>query len=226
MQKEYAGFAYRQAKDASAPWLVAFVATAEDLLTWVGIPRRSDKGLIGFQRLDEEPRVIRAKKFFDMPTNQSPTALIIGIHKPSTEANRSVRLEFIDDASKNIRKCRIIVDFDAASLSPDKCIELIREQTESRLKASSEIDEQEEAGDTQDGPEDDDIADSVADDDAAEEIELGKSLLRDVLSNLEDKSWVSSNIDDIRDFAKPATLIDGSSLFHVGSLSSSFPATR
>ena len=59
MPYRYEATAYRQATNPESPWLIAFVATAEDLLKWAGIPRRAEAGLIGFQRTDDAGRVGR-----------------------------------------------------------------------------------------------------------------------------------------------------------------------
>lgn len=38
----YVGRAYRQAIDEQAPWLLSFVADADELTRWAGVPRRSE----------------------------------------------------------------------------------------------------------------------------------------------------------------------------------------
>jgi hypothetical protein len=204
----YNGFAYRQATDPDAPWIVSFVTTAEQLRHWVGIPRRSEKGLVGFQRLDEDSRVERAKQFFSVAQNQSPTALIVGIHKPSEEKFRVVELKIDPTSTGPVRSCEITVNFDDTALSDDDIKGIIRTQTEARLR-DSEVSEDptDEIEDESDDvvPADDELADVV--DDA--EIELGKSMLRSLLSNLDDQNWFTSNREALLDYAKPATLIDG-----------------
>jgi hypothetical protein len=47
------------------------------------------------------------------------------------------------------------------------------------------------------------------DDDAEEEIELGRSLLRNLLEALDDGEWCQEHMSDLVDIAKPATVIDG-----------------
>src|SRR5687767_8384759 len=96
----YRGLAYRQATSKGAPWLVTFVAIAEDITAWVGIPRRSsDKSLVGFQRLEDQTRAEKAQKFFEDPNNQSPTALIVGIHQMAPGIPQAIELVF-DDGSE------------------------------------------------------------------------------------------------------------------------------
>jgi hypothetical protein len=203
--KTYPGFAYRQALDKTAPWIINFVATAEDLLSWVGIPRRTEKGLIGFQRLDEDKRVIRAKEFFSTPLNQSPTSLIIGIHEAAGPGDPPVKLNFFGPETDHIRKCEITVDLDSLALTDDQIRERIRNHIEARVKSDQESedeisDESEESEDEEDDLEGEEVQD---------EIELGRSLLNEFLQMLSDETWFSENKDALVDYAKPATLIDG-----------------
>ncbi len=76
----YQAVAYRQSDSDAAPWLVSFVVSAEELLTWASIPQRAERDLIGFQRAADEKRVAKAKAFFQRRENQSPTSLIVGLH--------------------------------------------------------------------------------------------------------------------------------------------------
>src|SRR4051794_5406731 len=100
----YRGSAYRQSPLGDSPWIVSFVTSAEELLQWAGIPRRSEENFAGFQRGEDPVRVSKAKDFFSMPQNQSPTALIVGIH-PDGDAPR-VHLTFDDDDNEaTIRAC-------------------------------------------------------------------------------------------------------------------------
>ena len=111
----YTGLAYRQSRDASAPWVVTFVCAAEELLSWAGIPQRTDQTVIGFQRPEDDSRVERAKKFFELGTNQSPTAIVVGIHPPSSQDRRTIRLEFNpEDDGKAIRRCELHVNWDGS----------------------------------------------------------------------------------------------------------------
>jgi len=106
---EYHGTAYRQALDPSAPWLISFVAPAEEVNAWAGIPRKTDNTLTGFQRPDEESRVLKAKDYFSkFTTNQSPTSLVLGIHAQADE-HRLIKLVFLDDdkGESNVRRCKV-----------------------------------------------------------------------------------------------------------------------
>ena len=206
--KTYRSIAYKQNDDEKTPWLISFVARAEDLRTWAGIPRRSEQGLVGFQRADEQRRVERAQEFFDRhAANQSPTSIVIGIHPPGEGAKRRVRLEFDEGETGDIRGCELTVDYEPdAPLA--EVVGIIRSQIESRLVqdqvaiGSDEADEEAEleaptnAEDaTGDAEEDEDDEDDEEEEDGGgvttpdEEIELGRSVLRDLLAKLEDEPW-------------------------------------
>jgi hypothetical protein len=208
MEKCYPGVAYRQATNPSAPWLISFVATAEDIASWSGIPRRSEKGLVGFQRPDDGGRVDRAREFFRESSNQSPTALILGVHVVNDSARRRVVLEFLDEEeSSTIRKCQLRITFDPATFGLEDAVEELRSQIGLRLEATEEEAAHEDEEDSSEEDEQEEGDDS--DDDSDGEIELGRSLLLDLSKKLDDPTWCNDNREDLLDLAKPCTVIDG-----------------
>lgn len=211
MTHKYSGIAYRQTTDSSAPWLVTFVATAEDISSWAGIPRRSEKGLIGFQRPDDERRVTQAEGFFKNTKNQSPTALIVGIHRPASGERPRVRLVFTDnDSEASIRQCELQIDFDQSAYSLANAVHDLKTQINTRLEDARDEAVSDESSDSEDeeaADDADDTGDEAADD--APEIELGRSLLMDLVTKLNDPDWCAANEASIIDLAKPCTVIDG-----------------
>lgn len=223
--KTYEGTAYKQSRAAGAPWIISFVSSAEDLLVWAGIPRRATSGLVGFQRALDEPRVEKAKVFFNTNLNQSPTALVVGVH-PQSDPNRLVNLEFLEgDANSNVRRCRLVIDFAAGDLPIEAAVAQVKAQIVTRLgtgsaalgsdaDADGEIVESDASDQVEILAGDPGVA-SVLDvqdvdpDEQDDEIELGRSVLRDLLANLGDEQWTVEHAEDIRDLAKPATIIDG-----------------
>lgn len=223
MEREfsYAGTAYRQSASEDAPWLVAFVASAEELLAWAGIPSRTAGSEMGFQRVEDEMRVQRTKEFFDLPPNQSPTAIIVGIHPafnsagespPLNDQTRAVRLE-LGGSEGPIRPCKLLVK--VAERAPGDAAETLRVQLLSRLAAnanaggseptvdagsSDEDDLDENGGPTNEGDDEDNDAD---------EVELASSVMERLVAHLSDSDWIDTNRDAILDLAKPATIIDG-----------------
>jgi hypothetical protein len=217
MQKrEYVGTAFRQALDDKAPWLIAFVAPAEELLEWAGIPRKSDQSLIGFQRADEERRVVQAKDYFSkFNLNQSPTSLVMGIH-PDLGGGTKISLELAPIAKgAPIRQCKLVVTYDEKE-PLQTAIDRLKEQITARL-ALEDPQETEEQSD-QETAEVEPSATTVEaameaapeeEEDDEEEIELGRSQLLDLLKKLDDTEWAVQHEKDVRDLAKPATIIDG-----------------
>lgn len=134
MKFTYRGTAYKQAQDPTSPWMVNFVAPAEAVVSWSGIPRRSEKGLVGFQRPDEPQRVDRAQEYFKDPVNQSPTALILGVHRVAAEADRRVFLNFLDgDDSSKMRQCEITIQFNVDDFDLEAAIIQLKQQIALRL---------------------------------------------------------------------------------------------
>lgn len=227
--KTYEGTAYRQSRAPGAPWIVSFVSSAEELLAWAGIPRRANSGLVGFQRVLDPARADRAKVFFNTSLNQSPTALVVGVH-PQVGPSRPVKLEFLDgDDDSTARRCRLVVDLAASDLDLSDAVAQVKAQIATRLATSATAADDNDADvDTDldnetESPDDaapvadgnagaavaEDNADADLDDEQEEEIELGRSVLRDLLNNLGDPAWAAEHAADIRDLAKPATIIDG-----------------
>jgi hypothetical protein len=205
---EYRATAYKQSSDANSPWLVSFVAPAEELLSWAGIPRRSDSHLSGFQRTAEKSRIAKAKEYFEMsPLNQSPTALIVGIHPNVGDQSPLVTLSFDDGSAGSIRPCTLTIARSAISTSSDPdIVARIKCQLYDRLTDDAE-DELDETEDIQD--ESEPIVTDEEEDDDREDVEIGRSVLKKFLERLDDPAWCASNVEHLREMAKPATIIDG-----------------
>ncbi|HYM46322.1 MAG TPA: hypothetical protein VES65_09230, partial [Solirubrobacteraceae bacterium] len=222
--RTYQGIAYRQSRSPDAPYLVSFVAVAEELLEWAGIPRRSEENLVGFQRGFDEIRVDRAKRYFDIPENQSPTALVLGLHPPAGRDPDALTVEMEGTDGDAIRPCTITVRYSDSDYSCEEIVAAVRRQLDYRLSNQpAEVDEETTADDFDtevDGvdavngaspspeseSEDSDISEGDNDE---EEIELGRSVLDQLREKLDDSEWCAANEEALRDMAKPATLIDG-----------------
>jgi hypothetical protein len=203
----YKGIAYRQSRDQSAPWIVTFVCPAEELTTWAGIPQRTDQIVLGFQRPEDDIRVLKAKRFFDLGINQSPTAIVVGLHPPVGEDARVVSMEFLDtDETLPIRPCRLVVQWDSTIESDtSEVIRRIKRQLTARF-AQSQAGDEEEAEESEvtatgnvilsvdsqgteiEEPEEESEEEESEEDAAGdeEEIELGRSLIKNLLSKLDD----------------------------------------
>ena len=226
----YECVAYRQSQNPAAPWLLSFVASAEELLGWSSIPRRTDHTLNGFQRTDDPVRVSKAKAFFQLGINQSPTSLIVGIHPSAAGLKPLATLEFTDGVeSDSIRRARlsIVAQHDStlegavarvrdqiqyrlsantdAAIAPGEDIAALLEEAEEQAVEESEAADVDVAGD--EASESNDVAMEVEVSD--DSLELGRSLLLQLLAKLDDPAWCIANEKDIRDLARPATIIDG-----------------
>jgi len=237
----YRGRAYRQALDQSAPWLLNFVANADTLKIWAGIPRRSDQNRAGFQRLEAQPRIDQAKEYFQQPLNQSPTSLIVGLHGKLSDDISAV-FEFLpddDEDSGASMPCELVVTYKEPSVQEAR--DIVRSQLLTRLASSAPPDlpgdnfpniadqtagempgeysisenedvvlETEPSHESEDADELGD-ADEDETDAASDELELGDSVVGQLLAQLEDDAWLTEgdNAAAILDLAKPATIIDG-----------------
>lgn len=60
-----------------------FVAPAEEIDTWGGVPQKSSRFMKGFQRADSEAHSKDVAEFFETPGNISPTAIVVAF-KPGS----------------------------------------------------------------------------------------------------------------------------------------------
>ena len=205
----YRGFAYRQGTAVDAPLIVTFVASAEEVIDWAGMPRRStDAEMAGFQRAYDEARVEKAKEFFQIPKNQSPTAIVLGIHPTQADAIGGAQLTFHDPEDRTVRSCTLGITYPEAS---DNVIPRVRALIEHRLALGPESDDASEgdAGESAEHEDEDDAGTELENETAGVEIELGRSLLLRLSQRLEDADWCAKNADALLDLAKPATVLDG-----------------
>lgn len=220
----YHGLAYRQGTSTDAPWLVSFVASANEVLHWAGIPRRTNDDVSGFQRASDPNRVNQTKEFFEHGLNQSPTALVVGIHEPAEGNAESVRLEWpngLPPETAMLWPCELHVNYDDEAVSLEQAVTRVLNQTDARLAADlQDADVDADVGEVEPTPgevtpEGEVPPETVADldeepeDEAGVEIELGRSLLGRLRDHLADPEWCRVHEEDLRDIAKPATLIDG-----------------
>lgn len=199
MKKNYPGIAFRQNRSPGSNWIISIVCAAEELREWAGIPRRAEDDMTGFQRPENEDNIERIKAFFNMPMNQSPTSLLVGVHP--TE-NPSVKLQFTaDDPDSDVRTCQLEIDLDE-QLGLTQIVDQIKSQIEYRLKKDIETNLHA-SGNEEVAPAPDEEVDEEGDD------FLAKSLIDKFYKRLEDKDWCHQNEEILRDIAKPATIIDG-----------------
>ena len=139
------------------------------------------------------------------------------------EANTSLlRVEFLEDENSVPNpRCRIHVEDQFDRLPLQEIRELVRSQIQYRLTQDAELPAGGQDDDllpleTLDNDQIDDSSDdySSLDEDLSAgqedgEVELGTSILKQLLTRLDDDQWVDDHEEDLRELAKPATVIDG-----------------
>jgi hypothetical protein len=207
MEEKYEVIAFRQ--QVKSPIQVAFVAHAGEILSWAGIPRKSDEMLTGYQRFLDEKRVDgQILPFFQNSENCSPTAIIVALRKDSTLGHCKLANESI--APGEIIKTTLTILFDEASVQTDELFESALRYVNNRLSQSpsepeSVVVEEEQEEDTDNSESDDE----TSDDDTL--VHLGTSTLERMKQLLDDRNnWRNPNFrKSIIEFVKPVMLIDG-----------------
>ena len=200
---KYDVLAFRQQE--KSPLQVAFVAHAGDVLSWTGVPRKSDELLSGYQRFRDDTRVDREiVPFFQNPQNCSPTAAILALRQQGSLGG--CVLEPANVPAGTVVKATLTVTLDDEALSSDKIFQVALNYVETRLKADEGAgteDEPTEAGDEEESEEESGESGSS--------INLGSVTLAKMGALLRDRTnWKNSHFRDaIADYVKPAFLIDG-----------------
>src|SRR6266576_1934422 len=140
MLYSYPVIAFRQ--QAHSPIQVAFVAHAGDILSWSGIPRKSDELLTGFQRFLDPNRVDQEiVPFFQNSSNCSPTAVIVALRRDSGLG--SCKLEATPGQAGEIIQTKLSIDLDIDSLRTSTVFEAALEYVASRLKGTADEEQEE-----------------------------------------------------------------------------------
>ena len=205
---EYDVLAFRQQSDS--PIQVAFVAPAEEILKWSGVPRKSDELLTGFQRFRDGKRINQEiVPYFQNPKNCSPTAIIVALRE--TSGIGGCNLSEDDVAPGTIAPAKLTITLDDSALDTHRVFEAAQLFVDERVAASSpDI--------FTDDDEDDEGSEEVEGDDGVESeseeepfVHLGEVTLSKMKEHLDDPSnWSNEKFHQaMTDFVKPAMLIDG-----------------
>lgn len=215
---EYDVIAFRQHKDT--PIQVCFVAPANEVIKWAGVPRKKDELLTGFQRFKDSKRIEKEIiPYLNNSQNSSPTSLIVALR---TEHNLG-RCRLLDTnvkAGELPVVTKLLIEI-AEDVSDDELFNAALKYVRERLdvpgedKLEEEIQEQEgdelEDEETTEGDEGMAEGDEETTEDDEEAIDLGAVTLRKMKELLEDPAnRTNKNFRDaIYEFVKPAFLIDG-----------------
>jgi len=206
-RNEYDVLAFRQQKDS--PIQVAFVAYAQDVLKWAGIPRKSDELLTGFQRFKDDERIDKQiVPFFQFPQNCSPTAIIVALRADSGLGRCSLAQTAIPPGE--IVTTKLVIEVDGEALKTDAVFECAERYVSDRLGAEAAVDteEEQEECEEEEGNGTDEAEDS---EDEEVGVHLGTETLARMKKYLDDpENWKNPKFREaIADYVKPAFLIDG-----------------
>lgn len=208
MEITYPVLAFRQ--QPKSPIQITFVANAGDILTWSGIPRKSDELLTGYQRLKDTDRINRSiVPFFQNPSNCSPTAVIIALR--SDTGIGSCTLKTTDIPPGEVVETVLTIKVDDAALATDQVFEQALSYVKDRLSKDIGMDVvgDEVNDDDEDLDEAEDEEDETSNSDVS--VHLGSETLAKMRELLEDQTnWTLPAFREaIVDYVKPAMLIDG-----------------
>ena len=229
---KYIGLLFQQRPEAVST--IQFVAAAEDIKEWGGVPSKSASYMKGFQRALIGPHKDEISEFFETDSqNISPTSVVVAF-KP-----KAVTIEKIPDLESLMppgsQATPVILTISTPDEASATITELARHAVESLRGSFKDVgngdieDEEEENEDEDENIEDNDITPDNSDDsggednhdesDAEEEsgISLGTSHLKKFITNLENPDWVKSRTEEdeikfrsfLTDILKPATIVDG-----------------
>ncbi len=232
MKFEYQALAFRQQEDS--PIEIAFIAYSLDILSWAGVPRKSDEILAGYQRFLNSTRVDQEiVPFFQQPKNCSPTAVIVALRRESGLGRCFLEDDNIKAGEPPVAT-KLVIEIDEDALKTEKVFEAALLEVNSRLEGQGtaktpegseefspverEVTEETEE-DVEDIEEDEaeDGAEAEVEDEGGEEfVNLGSKTLRSLRDLLSDRdNWTKKEFRAaIADYVKPALIIDGQHRVH------------
>jgi hypothetical protein len=217
---KYFGMRFRQRKKGVAT--VQFIAAAEDIKRWAGVPSKSATFMKGFQRALIESHQNEISQYFEIDeSNTSPTSIVVAF-KPD-----AIKLTPLPDVASMLPKdCSaepVLIEITIPDQAALKIKELASEAVAmlkrnfKDLAKSEEDDEVVQENGTGNEDENNGSGDSEDTEEDITPLSLGTSHLKTFLSNLEDEDWVEQMADEdevkfktfLADMLKPATIVDG-----------------
>jgi len=231
----YLGRIFKQREDG--PETVQFLAPAEDVEDWGGVPQKSSKFMKGFQRAEIRPHLNAISEFFEGKRNISPTAVVVAF-KPDKVRIKRITANYdieIGDVEEIGGPVLLEVDYDDLSeksiselaglvfteLGGDKYRDQLLSDDSVLQPSNSEDDEgftQNEPGEDLGGG-NDELNEGIIDDEVVEDTEISvhESQLNDFLRFLLNRDALkeveNEDPDKLRsmlsNLLKPATIVDG-----------------
>jgi len=222
---EYQALAFRQQE--KSPIEVAFVAYALDILTWAGVPRKSDELLAGYQRFLDRNRINQdIVPYFQEPKNCSPTAIIVALRTDSGLGHCFLENSDVKAGEPPITT-KLVIEIDEDSLKTEKVFEAALLHVNFRLDGQSDLttredieqssdEEREEAEEIEEDIEAETEEGTGAEGGGEDVVNLGSKTLRSLRELLNDRgNWAKSEFRlAIADYVKPALIIDGQHRVH------------
>ncbi len=198
------GFSFQQ--NPKSPKLFAFVASANDLIKFCGVARKSQDFSTNYQRALDSKRVSQeVTPFFRTPENCTPTAIVISLQQSNVSDLTFEKFESEINQLGTELSSLTLNFIDMAKVSDGQVIIYAKEFLDSRLIKGDE-NENENEEDEEDEEEEDNS--ETSEDDSP--VEIGHSMLRQLRNKLDDPTnHTAEMMDVLRDMLKPALVIDG-----------------
>ncbi len=211
---KYLGVKFRQRERGCDQLL--FVAEAEQIVDWGGVPRKSADFMKGFQRALDDTRASKITEFFEDAENISPTAIVVAF-KP--ERIKILPLDLDHDEIDNSLGEPVLIEVlldDFEKLSTEELAAKVSAFLKEELNGNGA---DEDNADDDDDDDEDDSDEDDSDEDVRETLGLsiGASHLKRFVKNLDSSDWLSDRKaenelllrDTLIDLLKPATIVDG-----------------
>lgn len=216
----YIGQTFKQRKDGLAT--IQFIAPAEDLEDWGGIPQKTTRFMKGYQRAEDESRVIAISEFFEQEGNISPTAVVVAFHPKRIQLKPlSIHYDQLDQTNLTLIGEPTLIEIDYDDFADLSVPELASKAYETLagsviLEAIGSVQSEKEPD--EDDPQNQEI--ELSDDEeliAESELSVYESHLTDFLQFLRspEQLEVAQKEDEkklrtmLANILKPATIVDG-----------------
>jgi hypothetical protein len=221
MNKEYKYFGLLFQQRPEAVKTIQFVAAAEDIKDWGGVPSKSATYMKGFQRALIDSHKNEITEYFEIDAkNISPTSVVVAF-KP-----KAVKIEHIPGAEDLVPKGSAAIPVLLTITAPDENSAQIPDLAREAVKClrgsfkdignddaeSEDDDDSEESGTEEEGN-----SGEVPETEEDNGLSLGTSHLKKFIKNLENSEWVKNRSEEdeskfrsfLIDVLKPATIVDG-----------------
>jgi hypothetical protein len=216
---EFTTVGMRFQQNPNAPEQFAFVASANELIRFCGVARKSHGLLSNYQRAMDTDRIRdEVTPFFKDPSNCSPTAIVVSLQPTNVceiaFASDKEASPPIDEEIESTPIDNLTLRFhDLKRLEAAEIVSLAKAFLDARLVGDSDNgDDFTEVMDESDSLDEEQGLEQENDDDVDndEPVEIGKSMLRDIRKNLDDPSELTETmIENLREMLMPALVIDG-----------------